>query len=64
MQSEKTFANRQIDGVTISVPASFTNDQIRDTKIAAQKAGFKEEQIKIVTEPTAALISYINELSL
>ena len=64
LQSEKTFANRQIDGVTISVPASFTNDQIRDTKIAAQKAGFKEEQIKIVTEPTAALISYINELSL
>ncbi|MCI6189808.1 MAG: Hsp70 family protein [Clostridium sp.] len=64
IQSEKSFANRRIDGVTISVPASFTNDQIRDTRYAAQKAGFSAEEIKIVTEPTAALISYINELSL
>ncbi|MDY4079067.1 MAG: Hsp70 family protein [Clostridium sp.] len=63
IQSEKSFANRRIDGVTISVPASFTNDQIRDTRYAAQKAGFSAEEIKIVTEPTAALISYINELS-
>lgn len=64
IQAEKSFANRKIDGVTISVPASFTNDQIRDTRHAAQSAGFSAEQIKIVTEPTAALISYINELSL
>lgn len=64
IQSEKSFANRRIDGVTISVPASFTNDQIRDTRYAAEKAGFSAEKIKIVTEPTAALISYINELSL
>lgn len=64
IQSEKSFANRRIDGVTISVPASFTNDQIRDTRYAAEKAGFSAEEIKIVTEPTAALISYINELSL
>ena len=63
IQAEKSFANRKIDGVTISVPASFTNDQIRDTRQAAENAGFSAEQIKIVTEPTAALISYINELS-
>ena len=64
INAEKQFINKKIDGVTITVPASFTNDQIRDTREAAIKAGFFEEGIKIISEPTAAMISYINDLNI
>lgn len=64
INAEKQFINKKIDGVTITVPASFTNDQIRDTREAAIKSGFLEEGIKIISEPTAAMISYINDLNL
>lgn len=64
INAERQFINKQIDGVTITVPASFTNDQIRDTREAAIKAGFVEDGIKIITEPTAAMISYINDLNM
>ena len=64
INAEKQFINKRIDGVTITVPASFTNDQIRDTREAAIKAGFFEDGIKIISEPTAAMISYINDLNI
>lgn len=64
INAEKQFINKKIDGVTITVPASFTNDQIRDTREAAIKAGFFEDGIKIISEPTAAMISYINDLNI
>lgn len=64
INAEKQFINKQIDGVTITVPASFTNDQIRDTREAAIDAGFYQDGIKIITEPTAAMISYINDLNM
>lgn len=64
INAEKQFINKQIDGVTITVPASFTNDQIRDTREAAINAGFHQDGIKIITEPTAAMISYINDLNM
>lgn len=44
--------------VTITVPASFNQDQIADTKKAAEMAGFKK--ISILEEPLAALFDYIN----
>ena len=44
--------------VTITVPASFNQDQIADTKKAAEAAGFKK--ISILEEPLAALFNYIN----
>lgn len=47
------------DTVTITVPASFDSDQIRDTIDAAKLAGFKE--VNAIPEPTAALIDFMNE---
>ena len=44
--------------VTITVPASFNQNQIRDTKEAAKLAGF--EKFSILEEPLAALFDYIN----
>src|SRR5438105_4960310 len=39
----------------ITVPAYFTDDQKRDTKLAAEKAGL--EVLRLLPEPTAAAIS-------
>ena len=43
----------------ITVPAYFQGNQYDATKRAALAAGFKE--VRIITEPTAAAISYITE---
>ena len=50
-----------VDSVTITVPASFNTDQIKDTKDAALEIGFKN--VNLIPEPTSALIDFINEQS-
>lgn len=50
-----------VDSVTITVPASFNTDQIKDTKDAALEIGFKK--VNLIPEPTSALINFINEQS-
>lgn len=45
--------------VTITVPASFRQNQISDTVRAANLAGF--QKVSILEEPVAALYSYIND---
>ena len=50
-----------VDNVTITVPASFNTDQIKDTKDAALEIGFKS--VNLIPEPTSALIDFINEQS-
>ena len=52
---------KEVDSVTITVPASFNTDQIKDTKDAAMEIGFKN--VNLIPEPTAALIDFINEQS-
>lgn len=47
--------------VTITVPASFNQNQIADTLQAAHLAGF--ENVSILEEPVAALFNYINNQS-
>lgn len=53
--------NMKYDTVVITVPASFNPEQIADTLRAAKKAGFKDEQVIIKHEPTAALLSFIHK---
>lgn len=48
--------------VTITVPASFNQNQIADTVAAARRAGFPN--VSILEEPVAALYHYIYEQSL
>ena len=48
--------------VTITVPASFNQNQIHDTRDAARQAGF--ENVSILEEPVAALYNYINDQNL
>lgn len=50
--------------VTITVPASFNQNQIADTRTAAKLAGFDIEKVSILEEPLAALFHYINEQSI
>lgn len=50
--------NNDKDKVTITVPASFNADQIKDTIDASKKAGLNN--VNIIPEPTAALIDFIN----
>lgn len=50
--------NNEEDIVTITVPASFNADQIKDTVDASKEAGFNN--VNIIPEPTAALIDFIN----
>ncbi|MBR4027421.1 MAG: Hsp70 family protein [Lachnospiraceae bacterium] len=52
--------NMNYETVVITVPASFGPEQIADTIKAAKQAGFKEEQVIIKHEPTAALLSFID----
>lgn len=57
-KSMERYGMTEDDGVTITVPASFNTDQIKDTMDAAKEAGFKN--VNIIPEPTAALIDFIN----
>lgn len=52
---------QDVDSVTITVPASFNTDQIKDTKDAAMEIGFTN--VSLIPEPTSALIDFINEQS-
>lgn len=52
---------QDVDSVTITVPASFNTDQIKDTKDAGMEIGFTN--INLIPEPTSALIDFINEQS-
>lgn len=53
--------NAEFPSVTITVPASFTQDQVADTLAAAKMAGFDtEHKVSILEEPVAALYYYIN----
>lgn len=52
---------KEVENVTITVPASFNTDQIKDTKDAALEVGFKI--VNLIPEPTSALIDFINEQS-
>ena len=54
--------NMKYDSVVITVPASFTSDQSSDTIQAAKMAGF--DNVIIKHEPTAALLSFIDEEAL
>lgn len=54
--------NMKYDSVVITVPASFNPDQISDTIQAAKIAGF--DNVIIKHEPTAALLSFIDEEAL
>ncbi len=51
--------DKPVEKVTITVPASFNTDQIKDTKDAALEIGFKD--VSLIPEPTSALIDFINE---
>lgn len=62
--SERALMRPEITGSVITVPASFNTDQIRDTIEAAVMAGFDKDNIQILSEPTAALIDFINDQSM
>ncbi len=59
---KKVLKNIKYDSVVITVPASFNPDQISDTIQAAKMAGF--DNVTIKHEPTAALLSFIDEEAL
>lgn len=62
--AERALMRPEITGAVITVPASFNTDQIRDTIEAAVMAGFDKDNIQILSEPTAALIDFINDQSM
>lgn len=51
-----------IKSAVITVPASFNLDQRNATKNAARLAGFNED-ITLISEPTSAILDFINEQS-
>lgn len=55
------FYGEKVDGAVITVPASFNHDQIESTKNAAKSAGFLEDRLIFISEPTAALLDLIYE---
>lgn len=54
--------DESINSAVITVPASFDLDQRNATKTAAKLAGFDGE-ISLISEPTAAVLDFINEQS-
>jgi molecular chaperone DnaK len=66
-QLTESYLDRKIDGLVITVPAYFNQNQRIETKKAAESAGFNV--LRIINEPTAAALAYgtsaqINELVL
>ena len=59
---DKYNGNESIESAVITVPASFNIDQRNATKNAAVLSGFKGEII-LISEPTAAILDFINEQS-
>ena len=59
---QKYREDESIESAVITVPASFNIDQRNSTKTAAKLAGFKGD-ITLISEPTAAILDFINEQS-
>lgn len=55
-ESAEVFLGASVTEAVVTVPAYFSNNQKRDTRIAAEAAGLKVFQL--MPEPTAAAISY------
>lgn len=55
-QAAELHLGDKVNEAVITVPAYFNTNQKRDTRIAAEKAGFKV--LQLLPEPTAAAISY------
>ena len=55
----KHYLYEPVNGAVITVPASFDPIQVNSTVLAAQLAGFDDEKIRILSEPTAAILDYI-----
>jgi molecular chaperone DnaK len=51
----------EVDGAIITVPASFNFQQIAATRVAAQIAGFSDEKVDFISEPTAAVLDFLNQ---
>lgn len=58
-ETEK-YLQREVDSVVITVPANFDITQVKATITAAKLAGFDENKIHTLAEPTAALLDYLN----
>lgn len=59
---DKYGEDEDVDSAVITVPASFDIDQRNSTRTAAQLAGFNGE-ITLISEPTSAVLDFINEQS-
>ena len=55
----KKFTEMIISDVCITIPAQFDNNQRTATLNAVKKAGIPEDHISIISEPTAAAVSYL-----
>ncbi|MGK7897568.1 MAG: Hsp70 family protein [Xenococcus sp. (in: cyanobacteria)] len=55
-EAASAFLEQPVTEAVITVPAYFNNNQKRDTKLAAEAAGF--QVLQLLPEPTAAAISY------
>ena len=55
-EAASDFLGENVTEAVITVPAYFNNNQKRDTKLAAEAAGF--QVLQLLPEPTAAAISY------
>jgi len=60
LSSVKRFTERKIGDVCVTIPAQFDNNQRTATINAVKKAGIAENHIHVISEPTAAAISYLN----
>lgn len=54
------YLQKEVDRVVITVPANFNISQVSATITAAKLAGFDENNIYTIAEPTAALLDYLN----
>ena len=55
----KKYTEKIISDVCITIPAQFDNNQRTATLNAVKKAGIPEDHIFIISEPTAAAVSYL-----
>ncbi|SOC37087.1 Hsp70 family protein [Ureibacillus acetophenoni] len=60
-EAENYFMGEEVDSAVITVPASFDLLQQNATKEAAQIAGFDLSKIRLIPEPRAAILDFINE---
>lgn len=56
-----TFNETEIEGICITIPARFDNNQRTATINALKNCGFDEDHIKVISEPCAAALTYINQ---